>query len=179
MHTHHTRLGVSCIHTYTFCESRQLEHTSYGQLFWTDQGPHSSYSHATSMVNVYCTLHTIYTHGRKYWQSIKFGIFSENHQSLPNLIPCQFYPPYGIFCIQSTHVGSVLCKQYGFYPFRYFTYVFPPISSSDCVWTKQVWHKIQLDTELLSCWASCLCLVFFNDLSLSTNHFLQLSVHDL
>ena len=39
--------------------------------------------------------------------------------------------------------------------------------------------ELLLDIELLSCWASCLCLVFFNDLSLSTNHFLQLSVHDL
>ena len=58
------------------------------------------------MVNVYCTLHTIYTHGRKYWQSIKFAIFSENHQSPPNLIPCQFFPPYGIFCIQSSLEGE-------------------------------------------------------------------------
>ena len=52
------------------------------------------------------------------------------------------------------------------------------IYKGSCMMASQ-WMKLLLDTELLSCWANCLCLVFFKDLLLSTNHFLQLSVHDL
>ena len=43
--------------------------------------------------------------------------------------------------VKTSHVGYVLCKQYGFHLHRFFVCVFPPISPLDLVWTKQVWHE--------------------------------------